>query len=303
MRGKEGTLGSVSVCRQPCASVGQGGGTAKVSEAQDPPPRRWFCGPISRSEASHRLLAAGVEQGAFLVRTSEKPGANYVLSGTPPPLQPPAPAPELGAPFLQAETPHPRPGSPLPWASGTCRPCPGNSDPSVGWVGSVWVLSGRRWGAPPRVGCSLPIHERAPPSSAGQADRVALQDLAAGQPAAPQRGRVLPQPGRTRGAPQGPESVPRPEADLALLEGRAPATARPLPPPPGFSPLSSGAGTLGWRWGWVLTPRLTGDTAWGRWLPGSCDCAELGVGWGRAPPLPSHCPRGQPEVSGALATP
>lgn len=40
----------------------------------------WFCGPISRSEASHRLLAAGVEQGAFLVRTSEKPGANYVLS-------------------------------------------------------------------------------------------------------------------------------------------------------------------------------------------------------------------------------
>uniref|UniRef100_A0A8D1EXJ0 non-specific protein-tyrosine kinase n=2 Tax=Sus scrofa TaxID=9823 RepID=A0A8D1EXJ0_PIG len=53
---------------------------------------------------------------------------------------------------------------------------------------------------------------------AGQADRAALQDLAAGQPAAPQRGRVLPQPGRTRGAPQGPESVPRPEADLALLE-------------------------------------------------------------------------------------
>lgn len=162
MRGKEGTLGSVSVCRQPCASVGQGGGTAKVSEAQDPPPRRWFCGPISRSEASHRLLAAGVEQGAFLVRTSEKPGANYVLSGTPPPLQPPAPAPELGAPFLQAETPHPRPGSPLPWASGTCRPCPGNSDPSVGWVGSVWVLSGRRWGAPPEGGL-LSAHSRAGP--------------------------------------------------------------------------------------------------------------------------------------------
>lgn len=163
LRGKEGTLGSVSVCRQPCASVGQGGGTAKVSEAQDPPPRRWFCGPISRSEASHRLLAAGVEQGAFLVRTSEKPGANYVLSGTPPPLQPPAPAPELGAPFLQAETPHPRPGSPLPWASGTCRPCPGNSDPSVGWVGSVWVLSGRRWGAPPRGWAALCPFTSGPP--------------------------------------------------------------------------------------------------------------------------------------------
>uniref|UniRef100_A0A8C3WG20 Tyrosine-protein kinase n=1 Tax=Catagonus wagneri TaxID=51154 RepID=A0A8C3WG20_9CETA len=40
----------------------------------------WFFGRISRSEASQRLQAAGVEQGAFLVRISEKPGANYVLS-------------------------------------------------------------------------------------------------------------------------------------------------------------------------------------------------------------------------------
>uniref|UniRef100_A0A8C3WGC8 non-specific protein-tyrosine kinase n=1 Tax=Catagonus wagneri TaxID=51154 RepID=A0A8C3WGC8_9CETA len=56
---------------------------------------------------------------------------------------------------------------------------------------------------------------------ARRAGRAALQDLAAGRPAAPERGRVLPQPARPRGAPQGPESVPRPEADLALLEARA----------------------------------------------------------------------------------
>lgn len=216
---------------------------------------------------------------------------------------PPPPRLSWGLPSCRQRPPTPGPAPHCPGHLGPAGPARGTLIPQ--WVG--WGRSGFSPVAvgapPPRVGCSLPIHERAPPSSAGQADRAALQDLAAGQPAAPQRGRVLPQPGRTRGAPQGPESVPRPEADLALLEGRAPATARPLPPPPGFSPLSSGAGTLGWRWGWVLTPRLTGDTAWGRWLPGSCDCAELGVGWGRAPPLPSHCPRGQPEVSGALATP
>ncbi|XP_007524484.1 protein-tyrosine kinase 6 [Erinaceus europaeus] len=40
----------------------------------------WFSGCISRSEACHRLLAEGMEQGAFLVRVSEKPGADYVLS-------------------------------------------------------------------------------------------------------------------------------------------------------------------------------------------------------------------------------
>lgn len=40
----------------------------------------WFFGRISRSEASHQLLAAGMERGAFLVRVSEKPGADYVLS-------------------------------------------------------------------------------------------------------------------------------------------------------------------------------------------------------------------------------
>ncbi|XP_011372365.1 protein-tyrosine kinase 6 [Pteropus vampyrus] len=40
----------------------------------------WFFGRISRSEASHRLQAAGTEPGTFLIRASEKPGADYVLS-------------------------------------------------------------------------------------------------------------------------------------------------------------------------------------------------------------------------------
>lgn len=46
--------------------------------------RRWFFGCISRSEASHRLLAEGTGRGTFLLRVSEKPGADYVLSGTTP---------------------------------------------------------------------------------------------------------------------------------------------------------------------------------------------------------------------------
>ncbi|XP_011279093.1 protein-tyrosine kinase 6 isoform X6 [Felis catus] len=40
----------------------------------------WFFGRISRSEALHRLQAEGNTAGAFLVRVSEKPGADYVLS-------------------------------------------------------------------------------------------------------------------------------------------------------------------------------------------------------------------------------
>ncbi|XP_049506417.1 protein-tyrosine kinase 6 isoform X2 [Panthera uncia] len=40
----------------------------------------WFFGRISRSEALHRLRAEGNTAGAFLVRVSEKPGADYVLS-------------------------------------------------------------------------------------------------------------------------------------------------------------------------------------------------------------------------------
>ncbi|XP_049725649.1 protein-tyrosine kinase 6 isoform X1 [Elephas maximus indicus] len=40
----------------------------------------WFFGRISRSEALHRLQADGNETGAFLVRVSEKPSADYVLS-------------------------------------------------------------------------------------------------------------------------------------------------------------------------------------------------------------------------------
>lgn len=42
---------------------------------------RWFFGCISRSEAVHRLQADGSGPGAFLIRVSEKPGADYVLSG------------------------------------------------------------------------------------------------------------------------------------------------------------------------------------------------------------------------------
>ncbi|XP_004620301.1 protein-tyrosine kinase 6 [Sorex araneus] len=40
----------------------------------------WFFGCISRSEATHRLQAEGVGRGAFLIRVSQKPGADYVLS-------------------------------------------------------------------------------------------------------------------------------------------------------------------------------------------------------------------------------
>ncbi|XP_047710221.1 protein-tyrosine kinase 6 isoform X2 [Prionailurus viverrinus] len=40
----------------------------------------WFFGRISRSEALHRLQAEGNTAGAFLVRVSEKPGTDYVLS-------------------------------------------------------------------------------------------------------------------------------------------------------------------------------------------------------------------------------
>ncbi|XP_040493813.1 protein-tyrosine kinase 6 [Ursus maritimus] len=40
----------------------------------------WFFGRISRSEAVHWLQAEGNGPGAFLVRVSEKPGADYVLS-------------------------------------------------------------------------------------------------------------------------------------------------------------------------------------------------------------------------------
>ncbi|XP_049633105.1 protein-tyrosine kinase 6 [Suncus etruscus] len=40
----------------------------------------WFFGCISRSEASHRLQAEGTGRGTFLLRVSEKPGADYVLS-------------------------------------------------------------------------------------------------------------------------------------------------------------------------------------------------------------------------------
>lgn len=62
-------------------------------------PPRWFFGRISRSEALHRLQAEGNKPGAFLIRVSEKPGVDYVLSGTvpAPPLCGPTP-PDSGAP-------------------------------------------------------------------------------------------------------------------------------------------------------------------------------------------------------------
>ena len=67
---------------------GQRGQGTKVSVGSGLPPNpcnlpcRWFFGRISRSEALHRLQAEGNTAGAFLVRVSEKPGADYVLSGT-----------------------------------------------------------------------------------------------------------------------------------------------------------------------------------------------------------------------------
>lgn len=45
-------------------------------------PCRWFFGCISRLEAMDRLQAEDNSKGAFLVRVSKKPGADYVLSGT-----------------------------------------------------------------------------------------------------------------------------------------------------------------------------------------------------------------------------
>jgi hypothetical protein len=79
---------------------GQGAGWLKVqsecragfgvSRAQTMPcPDRWFFGRISRSEAMHRLQAEGSLTGTFLIRVSEKAGADYVLSGTSPCPPPP----------------------------------------------------------------------------------------------------------------------------------------------------------------------------------------------------------------------
>lgn len=78
--------------------LGLGGGHRRgAARLRVPPPRRWFFGRISLSEALHRLQATGNELGAFLIRVSEKPGANCVLSGARfPPL--PAPQPHLGLP-------------------------------------------------------------------------------------------------------------------------------------------------------------------------------------------------------------
>lgn len=92
--GKEGYSGSVSV-RVPAFGLGpeaegqvrwalglKAGALGGSVLLRAPPSRRWFFGRISRSEALHRLQAMGNEQGSFLIRVSEKPGADYVLSGT-----------------------------------------------------------------------------------------------------------------------------------------------------------------------------------------------------------------------------
>lgn len=42
---------------------------------------RWFYGKLSRFEAQNHLMAPGNEEGAFLVRQSEKDDIGYVLSG------------------------------------------------------------------------------------------------------------------------------------------------------------------------------------------------------------------------------
>nr|XP_027810157.1 protein-tyrosine kinase 6-like [Marmota flaviventris] len=52
---------------------------------------------------------------------------------------------------------------------------------------------------------------------AGRSGRAALQDLAALWPATLERGSVLSQSARAPGLPQGPEPVPWPAADRALL--------------------------------------------------------------------------------------
>lgn len=136
-------------------------------------------------------------------------------------------------------------------APGCPAPEPPKAPPTLAGVPGSWVFSLHGPGAGPRAWCPLapPACEllrgggsRAPllcpcsASSAGPAGRTALQDLAAGWPATPPRGRVLPQPVRARGAPQGPWPGPRPEADHTLPQGRvhhhcpagAPPTCRPL---------------------------------------------------------------------------
>lgn len=42
---------------------------------------RWYFGTMNRFQAQSHLLAAGHQQGAFLVRQSEKDGVGLVLSG------------------------------------------------------------------------------------------------------------------------------------------------------------------------------------------------------------------------------
>uniref|UniRef100_A0A673UU63 non-specific protein-tyrosine kinase n=1 Tax=Suricata suricatta TaxID=37032 RepID=A0A673UU63_SURSU len=56
----------------------------------------------------------------------------------------------------------------------------------------------------------------------GRPGCATLQDLEACWPAAPQPGRVLPQPVRAAGPPHRPEPVPWPPAHCALQEARAP---------------------------------------------------------------------------------
>lgn len=106
---------------------------------------RWFFGRISRSEALHRLQAAGTEPGTFLIRASEKPGADYVLSGA----------------FPRSLTLPLRAGSlaslacPLPLAA-VSGPSPGNPEQGAGpaRLGGL-PLGARAWVSPCPAGHAL----------------------------------------------------------------------------------------------------------------------------------------------------
>lgn len=238
---------------------------------------RWFFGRISRSEALHRLQAAGTEPGTFLIRASEKPGADYVLSGAFPrsltlPLRAGSLA-SLARPLPLAAVSGLSPGNPeqgagparlggLPLgARAWVSPCPAGHALSRPLTFSR-LFSG---GAGPRGAhaCS----RVAPHSSAGQADREALQDLAAGGPAAPQRCCVLPQPARARGPSPDLQPVPRPAAHPALLEGGAaphPACRSPAPRRPSLHDDTDPRGHTGWAG--VMTGRPAAMDPKGRWL-------------------------------------
>lgn len=137
--GKGGASGPRQYQRAARAQGGQGRGQNGVSVRSGLllhplPVRRWFFGRISRSEALHRLQADGNESGAFLIRVSEKPGADYVLSGIAAPVLAPW---GLGA-WLGVFLP-PNPSLLLLWPVPCVWLChPGYRSPSLGVSGPPW---------------------------------------------------------------------------------------------------------------------------------------------------------------------